>query len=86
MGGMGGGTSEVGGTVCVGEPDPAVRALTPGALRVHLLRRGPLDHHEERRRASVHQGPGERHTGGVDDHHTEGAHADACQGTSRRGP
>lgn len=75
----GGVTSEVGGTVRVGQSDPRVCALTSVLLRVLLPRQGPLDHHEERHGGVVHQRPGERHAGAVDDHHAEGMHAAACQ-------
>lgn len=76
----GGATSEVGGMVRVGQPDPRVCARTSVVIRVLVPRQGPLDHHGEWHGGVVHQGPGERHAGAVDEHHAEGTHTAACQG------
>lgn len=74
----GGVTSEIGGPVRVGQPDPPVCALAPQLARVLFRRQGPLDQHEERRGGVVRQRPVERHAGAVDERHAKGAHAAAC--------
>lgn len=71
-------TSQVGGSVRVGQSGPRACAPLPGAP-VLFPQQGPLDHHEDRRGAFVDQSPGERRAGAVDDRHAEVMHAAACQ-------
>lgn len=77
-------TSQVGGTLRVGQSGPRVCAPSLGGARVLFPQQGPLDHHEDRRGAFVDQSPGERHIGAVDDRRTEVMHAAACQRPNTR--